>query len=209
MIENREHWNKIYSEKSPREVSWYQQTPEVSLSLIDEVHGASSHVIDIGGGASSLVDCLLERDGINVSVLDIAATAFEHTIKRLGDRASEVRFVEADVTNPIEQIEVNSIDVWHDRAVFHFLTTDEQRLGYVQNIKRIVNPDGSIIIATFALDGPEQCSGLDVCRYDAASLQATFEDCGFQLELKKELRAQHLTPWGSSQKFTFALFSTK
>ncbi len=205
--ENQKHWNKIYTEKSPTEVSWFQQNSGLSLSLIDEKITPNCHIIDIGGGASLLVDNLLEREGVSVSVVDIASSALEHTKNRLGDRAQQVTFIESDIMNPLSEIEVDSIDIWHDRAVFHFLVSQEQRLGYAENIHRIVKSKGSIIISTFALDGPEKCSGLEVCRYDGALLQTTLKSCGLPLLLQKEIQSEHTTPWGTVQKFTFAMFT--
>ncbi len=206
---NKKHWNQIYNNKVPTEVSWYQQMPSLSLSLIKELGRTASNVLDIGAGASSLVDNLLDDTNSNyeVGLVDIANSAFVHTKKRLSDRASEVFFIESDVTKTIVGIEENWADVWHDRAVFHFLTKPEQRIGYANNISNLVNLNGSIIIATFSLDGPEKCSGLEVNRYDGNGIQQALAECGLQLHLDNEVQFEHGTPWGTIQQFTYAVLT--
>ncbi|MBT6269818.1 MAG: class I SAM-dependent methyltransferase [Phycisphaerae bacterium] len=208
---NKKHWNQIYNNKVPTEVSWYQQMPSLSLSLIKELGRTASNVLDIGAGASSLVDNLLDKtnskSNYEVGLVDIANSAFVHTKKRLSDRASEAFFIEADVTKPIVGIEENWADVWHDRAVFHFLTKPEQRIGYANNISNLVNLNGSIIIATFSLDGPEKCSGLEVNRYDGNGIQQALAECGLQLQLDNEVQFEHGTPWGTIQQFTYAVLT--
>ncbi len=207
-----EHWNRVYAEKDPTEASWYQQSPTRSLELIDAALAdmcsepdRPRHILDVGGGASKLVDCLLERPGVELCVLDIAAGALDHAKTRLGDRADRVKWIEADATGPLAAIRDSWADVWHDRAVFHFLTTPEARLGYAKNLARILRPSGVAVIATFALNGPLQCSGLEVCRHDGASILRELVAGGADLTLEKEDREEHTTPWGSVQSFVYTV----
>jgi SAM-dependent methyltransferase len=191
------HWENIYAIKTGAQVSWTQADPRISLSLIREV-APSGRVIDVGGGTSLLCDRLLEA-GYSVSVLDISATALERARARLGPRAENVRWIVADVTgNP----DLGTYDLWHDRAVFHFLTEPADRAAYVSLLERSLEIGGHAIIATFAPDGPEKCSGLPVQRYDgpavAAALGATFE-------LIKSVPEIHLTPMGKGQSFQYSL----
>jgi 2-polyprenyl-3-methyl-5-hydroxy-6-metoxy-1,4-benzoquinol methylase len=195
-----EHWRKVYTEKQPDAVSWYQATPAPSLAALDRFGaGPEQALIDIGGGASTLVDALLERGWRDVTVLDIAAPALAAAQARLGELAAEVTWEVADITTWQPQ---RRYDVWHDRAVFHFLTAAEQRAAYLRAMAQGLAPGGLAIIATFALDGPEKCSGLPVERYDADKLERTLGD-GFRLEAS--WREEHLTPWGASQVFTWCV----
>jgi SAM-dependent methyltransferase len=199
--DRKAHWAQVYSTKSPTEVSWYQPTPEVSLSTLDRFGvGPASSLIDVGGGASRFVDELLGRGWRDVTVLDIAASALAASKSRLGPDADRVHWEVADITDwaPSRQWEV-----WHDRAVFHFLTEPEQRRKYRETVSRALAPDGLLIIATFALDGPEKCSGLTVLRYDAVSLS---EELGPSLQLLDGWREVHLTPFQTSQSFTWCVF---
>lgn len=199
--ERQEHWRKVYTEKQPDEVSWYQATPAPSLDALDRVGaGPEQSLIDIGGGASTLVDALLDRGWRDVTVLDIAAPALAAAQKRLGQRATVVTWAVADVTTWRPE---RRHDIWHDRAVFHFLTAPEQRAAYLGALEAGLATGGHAIIATFALDGPEKCSGLPVERYDAAKLAATL---GPRFRLVEEWREEHLTPWGSPQAFTWCAF---
>ncbi len=209
-IENRKpHWENVYTTKGENEVSWFQENPSPSLELITEV-GAKpcSTIIDIGGGASRLVDSLVENGFRAVTVLDLseaalaaAKTRLETRLKtRLGERAADVRWLVADATvwEPPQ-----TYDIWHDRAAFHFLTEEADRVAYVARLERGLKVGGYAIIATFALDGPERCSGLPVMRYDAASLGQTL---GRSFQLVRNQRHQHTTPWGSQQVFQFSVF---
>lgn len=199
------HWNRVYTEKSPTAVSWYQPAPTLSLELIDAAARPPLTVLDAGGGASALVDRLVARPDVQVIVIDIAARAFDHARSRLGAPADRVRWIEADITGPLSGLADTSVDIWHDRAVFHFLTTPEARLAYMRNLARILRPHGTAIIATFAPDGPEKCSGLPVCRHDAASIVAEAQRSGRPFELMDSRREQHTTPWGSLQSFVYAV----
>jgi trans-aconitate methyltransferase len=195
------HWENVYTTKGEKEVSWFQDNPAPSLEMIAAT-GLSGHaaIIDIGGGASRLVDDLLARKFRNVTVLDLSRAALLAAKKRLGAAEADVRWVIADVTKwePTE-----TYDLWHDRAAFHFLTEAEDRTAYISRLKSALKHGGYCIIATFAPDGPERCSGLEIVRYDAESLSRTLGD---QFSLLKTQRHSHMTPWGSEQRFQFSLF---
>jgi trans-aconitate methyltransferase len=196
-----EHWDRAYQAKGPQGVSWFQPWPEMSLALIAE-SGVDPHtgVIDVGGGASTLVDALLDANFAPVAVLDVSPRALAEARARLGAaRASMVQWIEQDVTTFTPS---RRFALWHDRAVFHFLTAAQDRQRYVAALRRTLTPDGFVIIATFALDGPNRCSGLDVVRYDEAALQAEF---GPEFTLRDVRREVHRTPWGSEQRFIYFL----
>jgi trans-aconitate methyltransferase len=194
-------WESVYTQKGEDEVSWFQESPAQSLELIAEV-GANpdTAIIDIGGGASRLVDSLVAKGFRSVTVLDLSEAALKAAQERLGQDAASVRWLVADATiwEPSQDY-----DVWHDRAAFHFLTEKKDRAAYVSRLRRALKVGGHAIIATFALDGPEKCSGLSVVRYDAASLGQTF---GPEFRLIHTLRDEHTTPWGSQQIFQFSVF---
>ncbi|KPQ21163.1 MAG: hypothetical protein HLUCCX21_07210, partial [Porphyrobacter sp. HL-46] len=199
--ERADHWRSVYSDKQPEDVSWYQASPVQSLHALDRFGaGPTQSLIDIGGGASTLVDALLERGWRDLTVLDIAGSALAAAQARLGDKAALVAWEVADITawQPSRRH-----DIWHDRAVFHFLTQPEQRAAYVRALGAGLAPGGLAIIATFAPDGPEKCSGLVVERYDADKLARTL---GPEWTLEASWREAHLTPWGSSQAFTWCVF---
>ena len=195
------HWEDVYTKKGENEVSWFQENPAPSLELIAQVGATSaSAIIDIGGGASRLVDSLIDRDFEDVTVLDLSAAALGAAKARLGSRAAQVHWIVADVTvwEPLK-----AYDIWHDRAAFHFLTEDRDRAAYVARLERALKVGGCAIIATFALDGPERCSGLPVVRYDPASLGQTL---GRAFQLVDSRRQAHATPWASNQSFQFSVF---
>lgn len=195
------HWQGVYTTKGEHDVSWFEESPTVSLDLIRATgtgHGAS--VIDIGGGASRLVDALLDQGYASVTVLDLSEKALATAKARLGQRAALAQWVVADVTTwePSQ-----SYDVWHDRAAFHFLTDPKDRGAYAERVRRAVRPGGHVIIGTFALDGPERCSGLPVIRHDATSIG---EVLGPSFELAETRRHDHHTPMGTTQRFQFSRF---
>ena len=195
------HWETVYTSKGEKEVSWFQESPAPSLALIAEIGAApSSAIIDIGGGASRLVDHLVEDGFHDVTVLDLSAAALAAAKARLGERASRAHWLVADATawEPSRMY-----DVWHDRAAFHFLTEARDREAYIVRLRQALSIGGHAIIATFALDGPEKCSGLPVARYDAASLGQTL---GSGFALLQSQRSEHATPWGAQQRFQFSLF---
>ena len=195
------HWENVYTTKSENEVSWFQQSPAPSLELIVQVGAVSnSAIIDIGGGASRLVDHLVDQRFADVTVLDLSGAALETAKARLGARADRVHWLVADATTwePVKRY-----DIWHDRAAFHFLTDEEDRAAYIERLTRGLKAGGHAIIATFALDGPEKCSGLPVARYDAASLSQTL---GAAFRLLHTQRQEHRTPWDTRQIFQFSVF---
>ena len=195
------HWEDVYTKKGENQVSWFQENPVPSLELIAQVGATSaSAIIDIGGGASRLVDSLIDRHFEDVTVLDLSEAALEPAKARLGSRAAQVHWIVADATVWEPQ---KAFDLWHDRAAFHFLTEDRDRAAYVARLERALKVGGCAIIATFALDGPERCSGLPVVRYDPASLGQTL---GRAFQLVDSRRQAHATPWASNQSFQFSVF---
>lgn len=198
-MQQKDHWEKVYSTKPTDGVSWYQEHADQSLSLIRATGvPLNASIIDVGSGASTLVDDLL-RDGYSsLTVLDISRAALAAAQNRLGDRGRSVTWLEANIT--AVDLPVHGFDVWHDRAVFHFLTDEEDRKAYVQTVLRAVKPGGHVIVATFAEDGPLQCSGLPVRRYSAYELYAEF---GAPSTLLKHEREEHQTPFGTVQKFVY------
>jgi len=192
--DRKEHWERVYSTKGGTGVSWYQREPHLSLEFIRAVAPTTGgRVIDIGGGASVLVDRLLDLAFEKIAVLDISETALGEARARLGMRAGRVEWIVADVT---EAQDVGRFDVWHDRAVFHFLTEAADRRKYSELARRTVPEGGHLIVATFAEDGPPNCSGLNVCRYNADSLGCAI---GPGFRLVRAAREVHTTPWKSSQ----------
>ena len=199
--DHKDHWETVYSTKAETGVSWYQDEPRLSLELIGAVAPPEGgRIIDVGGGASVLVDRLLGFPFGEIAVLDISEVALGKARARLGERAERVRWVVADVT---EGPELGTFDVWHDRAVFHFLTDPDDRRSYVGLAWKTVAEGGHLVIATFADNGPKRCSDLDVCRYDARSLAS---ELGEGFSLMREARETHSTPWGSSQPFFYGVF---
>jgi SAM-dependent methyltransferase len=199
------HWENVYTTKSENEVSWFQQSPAPSLELIVQAGAVStSAIIDIGGGASRLVDNLVEQGFEDVTVLDLSGSALAAAKSRLeshlGVRAERVSWIVADATT---WEPVRAYDIWHDRAAFHFLTDADDRAAYIARLKRGLKIGGHAVIATFALDGPEKCSGLPVARYDSTSLGQAL---GSAFRLVHTQRHEHATPWDSRQIFQFSVF---
>jgi 2-polyprenyl-3-methyl-5-hydroxy-6-metoxy-1,4-benzoquinol methylase len=198
-MENKTHWEQIYHTKETTQVSWYQLHPRLSLQYIRNTGtGKAAHIIDVGGGASTLVDHLLDDGFQRVTVLDISAAALEIAQQRLGPRSRLVTWLEADITKTT--FAHHKYDVWHDRAVFHFLTEPQDRQRYVNAVREALKPGGHVIVATFARDGPERCSGLEVVRYDPQNLQREF---GTNFELLDSTREEHQTPFRTEQKFIY------
>lgn len=200
----RDHWERVHRGKGPGERSWFQPRPDTSLALIEQTGcGPGARVIDVGGGTSHLVDELLERGFEDVTVLDVSPAALDEARQRLGTRAAAVRWIDADITGASLP---GRFDVWHDRAVFHFLTAHDERAAYVRLLEQSLAPGGHAIIATFAEDGPTRCSGLPVVRYSPASLGAELGE-GFELvDTRREL---HRTPAGKPQSFVYCLFRSR
>lgn len=197
----REHWERIFTEKGEEQVSWFQARPGPSLGLIARAGlGHDARIIDVGGGASRLVDALLAEGYRQLTVLDLSAAALERVRARLGEAAAGVRLLVADATAWSPD---GTYDLWHDRAAFHFLTEPAQRAGYRAALAAALRPGGQAIIATFAADGPERCSGLPVVRYAPEALAAELGP-GFRLE--ESLRDEHRTPGGNVQAFQFCRF---
>ena len=198
-MDTKTHWEKVYATKAPDAVSWYRRHLETSLALIARAApGFDTAIIDVGGGESTLVDDLLERGYKNLTVLDISQTAFEVTQKRLGAAAKQVHWLVADITEA--DLGGSAFDVWHDRAVFHFLTDEVQRAAYVRQVTHAVKPGGHVIVSTFGPEGPIKCSGLEVMRYDAEALHAQF---GMRFRLVESSQELHQTPFGTTQQFLY------
>jgi 2-polyprenyl-3-methyl-5-hydroxy-6-metoxy-1,4-benzoquinol methylase len=198
-MDTHEHWESVYQTKAPDKVSWFRTHLDRSLGLIERaVDQRSASIIDVGGGESTLVDDLIERGFRNVTVLDISETAIQVTKQRLGAPSALVRWICADVTQAT--LPEQAYDVWHDRAVFHFLTNPEQRLAYVRNVASAVRPGGHVIVSTFGPEGPTKCSGLDVMRYNANGLHHEF---GARFRLVESSQELHETPFGTTQQFLY------
>ena len=193
------HWDTVYRTKEPDAVSWYRPHLERSLALIKRAApDPSASIIDIGGGESTLVDDLLAGGYRAITVLDISPAAIEVSKRRLGELAQHVSWLPADITKT--KLPAERYDVWHDRAVFHFLTRPELRDAYVRQVRRSMKPGGHVIVATFGPEGPEKCSGLDVVRYDAESLHGEF---GSRFRLVDHATELHQTPFGTTQQFLY------
>ena len=193
------HWEKLYTTKAPDQVSWYRPHLELSLSLIERAaSGVSASIIDVGGGESTLVDDLLARGYQNITVLDISQAAIDVTKERLKETADRVHWITADVTTV--ELAPGAYDVWHDRAVFHFLTSVEKRIAYVNTVARVVKQGGHVIVSTFGPEGPTKCSGLEVMRYDSESLHHQF---GVRFRLVESSKELHHTPFGIAQQFLY------
>jgi 2-polyprenyl-3-methyl-5-hydroxy-6-metoxy-1,4-benzoquinol methylase len=198
-MDAKTHWEKVYTTREPETVSWYRAHLETSVALIERAaHSRSASIIDIGAGESTLVDDLLSRGYENITVLDISQTALDVTKNRLGSLAEQTKWIVADITQV--ELEPSGYDVWHDRAVFHFLTSTDQRAAYVRNVARSVRPGGHVIVSTFGPEGPTKCSGLEVMRYDANSLHNEF---GVRFRLVESSNELHNTPFGSTQQFLY------
>ena len=195
------HWENVYTTKGEREVSWFQESPAISLDLIRATELTNhASVIDIGGGASRLVDALLDEGFRAITVLDLSAKALATAKARLGARATTVQWLAADVTDWVPS---QTFDIWHDRAAFHFLTDPKDRAAYAERVSTAVRPGGHVIIGTFAPDGPERCSGLPIIRCDAASLDQML---GAAFDLIESRNHTHRTPVGAIQHFQFSRF---
>ena len=198
MVDHQQHWEGVYSSKERDQVSWFQPHAASSLRLIRNCTDQQAHVIDVGGGASTLVDGLLDAGYRHVTVLDLAESALAASRARLGERAQTVQWIAADITRA--SLPAAQYDVWHDRAVFHFLTDPADRARYVAQVLKSVKPGGHVIVATFGPDGPLQCSGLDVMRYAPDALHAEF---GAPFRLLGHETEIHQTPAGKEQEFVY------
>jgi 2-polyprenyl-3-methyl-5-hydroxy-6-metoxy-1,4-benzoquinol methylase len=200
-MERRDHWEKVYNTKAPDKVSWYRPHLETSFGLIDRVcRVRKCAVIDVGGGEATLVDDLVEAGYQDVTVLDLSEKALRVARERLGSRAARVTWIQGDITQ--SRLEPARYDVWHDRAVFHFLTSAAERQRYIAQVAWSVRPGGYVIVATFGPQGPEMCSGLPVARYDAQSLHHQF---GAKFQLVDSSTEMHATPFGTEQQFVYCM----
>jgi ubiquinone/menaquinone biosynthesis C-methylase UbiE len=200
------HWTNVWTSKRPEETSWFEERSEESLRAVERLGvGADARVLDVGGGASRFVDGLLERGHTNVAVLDVAAPALEAAKARLGARASHVRWIAGDALEPSTLSALaGAVDVWHDRAMFHFLTDEAAIARYRDALDRVLAPTGRVILATFAPDGPEKCSNLPVSRHDAESVVRAL---GTGFRIVDTWRTVHRTPWGSEQRFAWCILA--
>jgi len=197
----RAHWEKIHADRAPEQVSWYQARPEISLAMIrDAATRPDAAILDVGGGASRLVDGLLDAGYLHVTVLDIAANAVHRARTRLGERAGRVRWRIQDIADGLGG---ERFDVWHDRAVFHFLVDPAGRDAYLAALGEALRQDGAVVLATFAPDGPDRCSGLPVKRYDPPALGCTLGPAYRLLDTRDEI---HRTPGGAPQHFVYCRF---
>ena len=204
MTDRKNHWNSIYKDKSPLEVSWYQKEPSVSLQLIRNTQLAyDAPIIDVGGGSSVLVDYLCREGYTKLAVLDISADALVCAQDRLGDNAGKIEWYEEDI---VDFRSPHRFFVWHDRAVFQFLTNESDRRSYVEVLRRTLEPDGHFIIAAFAIGGPTKCSGLDIVQYDAKKLMS---ELGEGFELVEKRNETHITPAKKEQQFAYFRFMRK
>jgi len=196
----KKHWENIYQTKKSNEVSWHQEKPKTSLNLISEAKlDKDAKIIDIGAGDSRLVDNLLAIGFRNITVLDISSNALNLAKRRLGDRANDVKWIVSD----LREFETKDrYDLWHDRAVLHFLTEEKDINRYVEKVRRLLKPNGYLIVSTFSKNGPKSCSGLNVKQYSEDSMKKLFN--GF--EHIKSFEEEHLTPWGDSQIFIYSVF---
>lgn len=204
-MDRQKHWQNIYESKEQTNVSWFQPHLQKSLAMIDSANlKADVRIIDVGGGASTLVDDLLARGFKNLTVLDISANALEKTKERLGNKSDFVNWITADVTQ--FALPENHFDLWHDRAVFHFLTDPNDRELYLNNLRRALKPEGHFIIAAFAQDGALKCSGLDVERYSLEKMQQAI---GADFELLQSFGEEHHTPFNTTQNFVYGHFQMR
>lgn len=200
-MDRKEHWQTVFTTKGEQDVSWFEALPAMSLRMMESAGlSPDTCVLDVGGGDSHLVDALASRGLDCLAVLDVSGVALHRAQERLGDLAGAFTWIEADVTTAWS---LKPMDIWHDRAVFHFLTSAAERARYRSHLLQTVKPGGAVIIATFALDGPERCSGLPVARYSAETLAA---ELGAEFTLVEAARHEHATPWGAVQPFVYARF---
>jgi hypothetical protein len=200
-MDAKQHWDTLFTARGEGDVSWFEALPAISLRMMEAAGlGPDTCVIDVGGGDSRLVDSLVARGLDCLAVLDVSGAALDRAKARLGQTASALTWIEADVA---ADWSLKPMDIWHDRAVFHFLTAAEDRARYHQHLLSTLKPAGTAILATFALDGPEMCSGLRVVRYSADAL---WRELGNEFQLIESVPHEHRTPWGTSQSFQYSRF---
>ena len=200
-FDRKQHWENIYQTKELNEVSWFQPNPATSLAFFKQFNVlVTANIIDIGGGDSFLVDHLLELGYLNVTVLDISASAIEKAKRRLGNNASKVKWIIADIAEfkPIEKY-----DFWHDRAAFHFLTAEQEIMNYLETAQKSINPEGILVVGTFSENGPQKCSGIEIKQYSEASMT---EKLRSYFDKIKCITVDHKTPFDTIQNFVFCSF---
>ena len=203
--QRQHHWDDVYTRKTTQELTWYQPHAANSLRLIRQSGiGKDAAIIDVGGGASTLVDDLLHEGYTKLTVLDVSPTGLAASRERLGESASRVKWIEADIT--VVALPEQAFDLWHDRALFHFLTDPNDRTAYVVAMRRAVKTGGSVVLATFAESGPKKCSGLEIVRYRPETLQA---ELGNAFVLREHFAEDHRTPGGATQPFLYCLFQKR
>lgn len=200
-MDRKAHWEQIYRTRGPDQVSWFEAEASLSLTLIQRaIPDREARIVDVGAGAATLVDGLLTAGYRHITVLDLSSAALTEARRRLGDRAATVAWREADILTA--ELPAHAFDLWHDRAVFHFLTDATDRARYVAQVRRAVRPGGYAVVATFAEDGPTRCSGLEVARYTPEALHSEFGD---EFQLVTSMHQMHRTPWDARQAFTYCL----
>jgi SAM-dependent methyltransferase len=205
MNSNQTHWQSVYENKAEQQTSWFRPHLDESLRLIDGCElDLSSPIIDVGGGRSTLVDDLLDRGYSDLTVLDVSSAALAQATLRLGERADQVQWLAADISEA--DLPTSHYALWHDRALFHFLTEPSNRSGYITLAARSLRPGGYLMLATFATDGPDKCSGLPICRYRADDLSELFSE---NFDRVSDSREWHPTPFGTQQSFTYVLLRRK
>ncbi|MFN3752541.1 class I SAM-dependent methyltransferase [Flavobacterium sp.] len=204
MQNNKSHWENVFANKNPNEVSWTQKYPTTSMNYLESLNlSKTANIIDIGGGDSKLVDALLEKGYQNIWVLDISEFALEKSKKRLGDKASLVHWIVSDITEFQPEV---TFDFWHDRAVFHFLTEQESINKYVTIINKAMADNGNFLLGTFSENGPLKCSGLEIKQYSETTMEQTFQE---NFEVIKCFTENHTTPFNTTQNFQFCGFRKK
>lgn len=200
----KEHWENVFATKAETEVSWFQEYPKTSMEFLELFNlPLDANIIDVGGGDSHFIDALLEKGFQNIYLLDISSNAIERAKKRLGEKAKKITFIVSDITDFKPTLK---FDFWHDRAAFHFLTSEEQVIKYVSIAEQAINPDGYLILGTFSEKGPAKCSGLEIKQYNEASMSSRFEK---SFERIKCIEENHITPFNTIQNFLFCSFQRK
>ena len=205
MSNQKEHWENIYKTKDHKKVGWYQESPAISLKLLSKINATPEQsIIDVGCGASLLVDNLISQGYSNITLLDLSEAALVSIKSRLGEKGNTPQYFSKDITS--ETKFNNQFDIWHDRAVFHFLTDSKDRKAYMNNLEQNLRVSGHAIIGTFSLDGPNKCSGLDVVQYDAAKMKLELTN---SLELLDTAISTHIMPSGNEQKYMYFIIKHK
>lgn len=203
-INEQQHWEQVYETKEENELSWFQPYPETSMAFIEMFNlSLNANIIDVGGGDSHFVDALVEKGYQNIYVLDISSKAIERAKQRLGEKAAKVKWIVSDITEFIAPV---AFDFWHDRAAFHFLTTEEKVSRYVTIAEKSISKNGYLVLGTFSESGPQKCSGLEIQQYSEAAMSTRFESSFERIKCMKE---DHITPSGKVQNFQFCSFKKK